>query len=139
MTYSELTLRFDIRPMPHQSFRMSRSGVAYTPKKVLDYKREIERLAYNQLPEDFEIIRAGTPIIVDYLHYCFEFNKSTALKNRQEGLQKTTKPDLLDNINKAFIDALEGLVFEQDQNIVEVRDLKKFYGERNYIEIKLLY
>ena len=47
--------------------------------------------------------------------------------------------DRLDNLNKAFIDALEGIVFEQDQNIVEVKDLKKFYGESDYIEIKLLY
>jgi hypothetical protein len=30
-------------------------------------------------------------------------------------------------------------VFEQDQNIVEVKDLRKFYGKDNYIKIKLLY
>jgi Holliday junction resolvase RusA-like endonuclease len=137
--YSELTLRFNLKPTPHQSFRRGRNGVAYTPKKILDFKKDIAWELSNQLNNDFEIIKAGTPIIVEYLHYCFEFPKSTALKRRIEGLQKTTKPDLLDNLNKAFIDALEGIVFEQDQNIVEVRDLKKFYGESNYIEIKLLY
>ena len=137
--YSELTLRFNLKPTPHQSFRRGRNGVAYTPKKILDFKKDVAWELSNQLNSDFEIIKAGTPIIVEYLHYCFEFPKSTALKSRIEGLQKTTKPDLLDNLNKAFIDALEGIVFEQDQNIVEVKDLKKFYGERNYIEIKLLY
>lgn len=137
--YSELTLRFDLKPTPHQSFRRGRNGVAYTPKKILDFKKDVAWELSNQLNSDFEIIKAGTPIIVEYLHYCFEFPKSTALKRRIEGLQKTTKPDLLDNLNKAFIDALEGIVFEQDQNIVEVKDLKKFYGESNYIEIKLLY
>ena len=137
--YSELTLRFNLKPTPHQSFRRGRNGGAYTPKKILDFKKDIAWELSNQLDSDFEIIKAGTPIIVEYLHYCFEFPKSTALKRRIEGLQKTTKPDLLDNLNKAFIDALEGIVFEQDQNIVEVRDLKKFYGESNYIEIKLLY
>lgn len=137
--YSELTLRFNLKPTPHQSFRRGRNGVAYTPKKILDFKKDVAWELSNQLDSDFEIIKAGTPIIVEYLHYCFEFPKSTALKHRIEGLQKTTKPDLLDNLNKAFIDALEGIVFEQDQNIVEVRDLKKFYGESNYIEIKLLY
>lgn len=137
--YSELTLRFNLKPTPHQSFRRGRNGVAYTPKKILDFKKDVAWELSNQLNSDFEIIKAGTPIIVEYLHYCFEFPKSTALKRRIEGLQKTTKPDLLDNLNKAFIDALEGIVFEQDQNIVEVKDLKKFYGERNYIEIKLLY
>lgn len=137
--YSGLILHFNLRPIPHQSFRMSRSGVAFTPKKILDFKKEVAWELSGQLPEDFEIIRAGTPIIVEYLHYCFKFPKSTALKRRQEGLIKTTKPDLLDNLNKAFIDALEGIVFEQDQNIVEVRDLRKFYGKDNYIKIKLLY
>ena len=137
--YSELTLRFNLKPTPHQSFRRGRNGVAYTPKKILDFKKDVAWELSNQLNSDFEIIKAGTPIIVEYLHYCFEFPKSTALKRRIEGLQKTTKPDLLDNLNKAFIDALEGIVFEQDQNIVEVKDLRKFYGESNYIEIKLLY
>lgn len=137
--YSELTLHFNLKPTPHQSFRRGRNGVAYTPKKILDFKKDVAWELSNQLNSDFEIIKAGTPIIVEYLHYCFEFPKSTALKRRIEGLQKTTKPDLLDNLNKAFIDALEGIVFEQDQNIVEVKDLKKFYGESNYIKIKLLY
>lgn len=137
--YSELTLRFNLKPTPHQSFRRGRNGVAYTPKKILDFKKDVAWELSNQLNSDFEIIKAGTPIIVEYLHYCFEFPKSTALKRRIEGLQKTTKPDLLDNLNKAFIDALEGIVFEQDQNIVEVKNLKKFYGESNYIKIKLLY
>lgn len=137
--YSELTLHFNLKPTPHQSFRRGRNGVAYTPKKILDFKKDVAWELSNQLNSDFEIIKAGTPIIVEYLHYCFEFPKSTALKRRIEGLQKTTKPDLLDNLNKAFIDALEGIVFEQDQNIVEVKDLRKFYGESNYIKIKLLY
>jgi Holliday junction resolvase RusA-like endonuclease len=137
--YSELTLHFNLKPTPHQSFRRGRNGVAYTPKKILDFKKNVAWELSNQLNSDFEIIKAGTPIIVEYLHYCFEFPKSTALKRRIEGTQKTTKPDLLDNLNKAFIDALEGIVFEQDQNIVEVRDLRKFYGESDYIEIKLLY
>lgn len=139
MTYSELTLHFDIKPTPHQSFRRGRNGIAYTPKKILDFKREVAYSAEAQVGDDFEIIRAGTPIKVKYLHYCFKFNKSTTLKRRIIGMPKATKPDLLDNLNKAFIDALEGTIFEQDQNIVEVRDLRKFYGESDYIEIKLLY
>lgn len=137
--YSELTLHFDLKPTPHQSFRRGRNGIAYTPKKIIDFKKSIAWELEGQLSDDFEIIRAGTPIIVEYLHYSFQFPKSTSLKRRIEGTQKVTKPDLLDNLNKAFIDALEGIVFEQDQNIVEVRDLRKFYGEKDYIKIKLLY
>ena len=139
MTYSELTLRFDVKPTPHQSFRMGRNGISYTPKKVLDFKKDIAWELSSQLPNDFQIIKAGTPIVIEYLHYCFAYPVSMSKKKRLSNPQKTTKPDLLDNLNKAFIDALEGIVFEQDQNIVEVRSLKKTYGIKPSIEIKLLY
>ena len=139
MTYSELILRFDVIPTPHQSFRMGRNGISYTPKKVLDFKKDIAWELSSQLPNDFEIIKAGTPIVIEYLHYCFANPVSMSKKKRLSNPQKTTKPDLLDNLNKAFIDALEGIVFEQDQNIVEVRSLKKTYGIKPSIEIKLLY
>lgn len=135
----ELNLSFDIRPQAHQSVRVGRNGIAYTPKKIKEYKRSIMILARKQLPKDFEMIPAGTPITVEYLHYIFQYNKSTPKKRRTYQLDKTTKPDLLDNINKAFIDALEGIVFAQDQNIIRVKELRKFYGESNKIEIKLLY
>ena len=39
--YSELTLHFDLKPTPHQSFRRGRNGIAYTPKKILDFKKDV--------------------------------------------------------------------------------------------------
>ena len=118
----ELTLSFDIRPQAHQSVRMGRNGIAYTPKKIKDYKRAVMILARKQLPKDFEMIPAGTPITVEYLHYIFQYNKSTPKKRRTYQLDKTTKPDLLDNINKAFIDALEGIVFAQAYDLIVNKD-----------------
>jgi len=49
---------------------------------------------------------------------------------------KTTKPDLQDNLNKAFFDALEGLIYEQDQNIVVIKRMSKFYGETDKIKVQ---
>ena len=135
----ELILKFNITPQPHQSVKLGRNGIAYTPKKIVDFKNYVRRLTRDQLPTGFEMIGAGTPIIVEYLHYQFTYPKSFSKKKRVSELPKTTKPDLLDNLNKAFIDALEGLVFEQDQNIVEVQSLKKFYGESDCITIKFVY
>lgn len=135
----ELTLKYNVRPQPHQSVKLGRNGIAYMPKKVKDFKDYIIKLTRDQLPEEFEIIPSGTSIIVEYLHYEFAYPKSTPKKRRTKDLPKTTKPDLLDNLNKAFIDALEGVVYEQDQNIVEVRSLKKFYGDTDLITIKFVY
>ena len=132
----ELTLSFNVRPQAHQSVKIGRNGIAYQPTKVRNFKNYIRKLTNDQLG-DHQIISAGTPITVEYLHYQFKYLSNTPKKNRFVGLVKATKPDLLDNLNKAFIDALEGLVFEQDQNIVEVKSLKKFYGPEDCIMMKI--
>ena len=54
-------------------------------------------------------------------------------------MPKVTKPDLQDNLNKAFFDALEGLLYEQDQNIVEIKNMSKFYSDSDYIKVKFVY
>ena len=126
-------------PQPHQSFRFARNGRRYKPKKIVDYQNYIQRLVEEQLPEDWVIIPAGTEIVVEYVHYSYAYLKSHSKKLRKTTFPKVTKPDLQDNLNKPLFDALEGLVYEQDQNIVEVKSMKKFYSEDNCIKIKLSY
>ena len=132
-----LKLVFNVRPMPHQSARFTRSGRAYKPKKIMDYQDYIIRLAKDQLPEDFEIIPAGTPILIEELTYQYAYIKSIPMKRRVGKLYKMTKPDLQDNLNKAFLDALEGVVYEQDQNIVAIQKLEKYYGDKDIITLIL--
>jgi Holliday junction resolvase RusA-like endonuclease len=50
---------------------------------------------------------------------------------------KHTKPDLHDNLNKALFDALEGIVWERDQNVVAMDDVKKYYATTNKIILYL--
>ena len=136
-----MTLEFElnIRPMPHQSVRFGRNGIKYKPKKIMDYQDYVRRLVKDQLPNDFVIIEAGTPIRIDYIHYCYAYPKSMAKKYKVGNIPKTTKPDLQDNLNKAFFDALEGIVFEQDQNIYSIRNMYKYYCEKDCIKIKINY
>mgnify|MGYP001236739101 FL=1 len=136
---NSIELKLDIRPLAHQSVRFTRSGRSYKPKKVLSYQQNIVALGKQQIPKDFVIIEQGTPIVVEFIHYSYAYLKSTPKKKRIIDIPKTTKPDLQDNLNKAFFDALEGLVYEQDQNIVEISSLKKFYSDRDYIHIKINY
>ncbi len=134
------TLEFElpIKPMPHQSVRFTKRGIAYKPKNVGVYQSEIINLILEMLPCDFEIIPKGTPIQIDYIHYCYAYPKSTPKKNRKVH-SKTTKPDLQDNLNKAFFDALEGVLFEQDQNICYIAEMKKYYQEKDCIKFKISY
>jgi len=134
-----LDLRFKVAPQSHQSFRIGRNGRRYKPKKIVDYQNYLITLAKEQLPKNFRMIEAGTPIVVEYVHYVYAYPKSMSKKRRAENPYKTTKPDLQDNLNKAFFDALEGLIYEQDQNIIEINSMKKYYSDENEIRVRFIY
>jgi Holliday junction resolvase RusA-like endonuclease len=137
---NRLELKFNVRPQPHQSVRFTRSGRSYKPKKIVDYQSYIVELVKCQLPEGFEMIPAGTLIYIEQLHYQYAYPKAFSKKKKQQGkIYKATKPDLQDNLNKAFLDALEGVVYEQDQNIVCINSLEKYYGETDKITLTLKY
>lgn len=134
-----LKLYIPIKPIPHQSVRMTRAGHTYQPKKIGDYKKEIRRLVGEQLPSSFCLISADTPIHIKMLHYTFKYPSNTPKYkiNSDEIMFKVTKPDLHDNLNKALFDALEGLVWERDQNVVSMDDVKKYYSEEDSIMIDI--
>lgn len=134
----KLTLELNIRPLAHQSFKIGRGGIKYKPKKVKDYQEYLRRLVSEQLPKDFNIITAGSEIKVNYIEYVYAYPKSFSKKRRVKTF-KVTKPDLQDNLNKAFFDSLEGLLYEQDQNIVEINKMSKFYGETDKIRVEFEY
>ena len=131
-----LTLEYNISPLAHQSFRIGRNGIKYKPKKVKDYQNIIQILTVEQLSKDFNIIPSGSTIFVNYIEYVYAYPKSFSKKKKMEMVYKTTKPDLQDNLNKAFFDALEGLIYEQDQNIVVIKRMSKFYGETDKIKVQ---
>jgi len=131
-----LSFELNIKPQAHQSFRFARNGRRYKPKKVTDYQNCVKDLVKKQLPENFNIVGAGSVIFVNYIEYIFAYPKSFSKRKRLESVYKTTKPDLQDNLNKAFFDSLEGLVYEQDQNIVVINNMKKVYGEQDKIKVQ---
>ncbi len=136
---NEIELKINLRPQAHQSFKIGRNGIKYKPKKVVDYQKYVVTLVTEQLPKNFVIIESGTPITVEYIEYSYAYLKSIPKKRRIKRIPKVTKPDLQDNLNKAFFDALEGVLYEQDQNIVEIKNMKKFYSDSDFIKVKFVY
>ena len=133
----ELKLKIQLKPTPHQSVRVTRPGGTYQPKKILDYKSSVQEAVREQLPSGFSCIKADTPIHITRLHYCFEYPKSMPKYKRDGVVFKHTKPDLHDNLNKALFDALEGIVWERDQNVVAMDDVKKYYAQEDAIIINI--
>ena len=133
----KVSIQLEIRPTPHQSVRMTRSGHSYQPKKIVDYKNAIIEMVREQLPDHFSIIPKGTPIHITKLHYQFEIPKSWSKKKKAEAYWMTSRPDLHDNLNKALFDALEGIIWEADHNVVRLDNLQKYYGQTNQINIEI--
>lgn len=133
----KITLEIPIRPTPHQSVRTTKTGHRYQPKKIIDYKLDLQKAVRDRLPDRFSVIEAGTPIAITKLHYQFEYPKSWSATKKLHTYYKVSRPDLHDNLNKAFFDAMEGVLWEKDQNICSMNDVRKYYGEENKITIEV--
>lgn len=70
----------------------------------------------------------------------FEIPNSYSKKKKENALsgiiRPAKKPDL-DNIMKIVLDALNGLAYKDDKNIVECR-IEKWYGENARVEVLIL-
>ena len=126
----KVELTFPVEPKAIQSFRFTRKGIRYQPKDVIRWKEVIGLYAKNQLGAyNLPLFDRNVPLKID-ICYMFaplkSFKKAYKEHIREGGyIHRVTKPDL-DNLGKGLIDALSGIVWEGDQQIVESRTRKVF-------------
>lgn len=109
-------------------------GHAYTPQKTKDFEQAVA----------WAFKAAGGKIMDGYIKVTvtafYEITKSTSKKNRElmeRGIiLPTVKPDI-DNVIKAVLDALNGIAYRDDNQVVQLNGAK-FYGKEPclYIEVK---
>lgn len=127
------TLNFFIRgkPEPKGRPRFTRTGHIYTPAKTLKWERDVAIQAKGKTAEPF------TGAISITLLFRLP---------RPKSLPKLTvwhikKPDL-DNLVKASLDGLEGIIFKGDQQIFQLVALKQYCQDNEspgvVVEIKAL-
>ncbi len=93
----------------------TKTGVAYTPKKTKSFETLVKEIAY----EHFDAPLEG-PIRVDIV-FCFQRPKSKMWKKKPMPREwKATRPDW-DNLGKAVCDALNGIAYRDDGQLVDVR------------------
>lgn len=135
-------------PQPKQSVRskgvlMPNGKVKvkhYQTDKIKQNERNIAFDIKSQLPKGFKPYNG--PIIVKRLLYVFPPQKNwtkSKLKQLEEGavFYRDVKPDLTDNLNKPLFDAMQGIVFMNDSQIVKMNDVSKIYGLVPRIEIEI--
>lgn len=103
----------------------------YQKKAIKDEENKIKVIVKSQLPDNFKPYTGA--VHVNKLHYIFPIPKSftkaqyNAIING-EIIEKITKPDLTDNLNKLLFDALEDVIYINDSQISVMNNVRKYYG-----------
>jgi len=114
--------------------RVTRGGQhTYTPGATKDYEKLIQvsfRQQNGQKKEGY--LSAG-------IKAYFKIPKSYSKKKRQDALDNKIMPDKkpdIDNIAKCILDALNGLAYEDDKQIVYLV-ISKWYSEEPRVEVNI--
>ena len=117
--------------------RAARRGnriMMYDPKPSKDYKEYVAEIAKEYAPEEPTEAALGVQMKIYR-----EIPKSTTKKDRKlinEGLKRpVVRPDT-DNYTKAILDALNGIIYKDDSQIVDLK-ASKYYSDDPRVEIKI--
>jgi Holliday junction resolvase RusA-like endonuclease len=122
-----LTLKLDVEPVAKGRPRLARSGHVYTPAATSAYERDVGLLVAHLSPLE-------GALAVEVVFIC---RRPKATKGAARQL-KTTRPDA-DNLLKSLLDGLNGRLFHDDAQLVDVRAVKLLAGadEAPHVEIKV--
>lgn len=122
MTF-QLIFNVEGDPVGKQRPRFAR-GRTYTPKKSVDYENLIASQALSAMCPSLPL---ETPVAVYiYINHAIPTSYS---KKRKEAclnrLERPKKPDL-DNVAKSFLDAMNGIVYKDDVQVVSLHVTKRY-------------
>ena len=135
-----MRFEFDIAPVEQARPRAVRSGMGvrvYDPKKVTVFKRQLGMLAKQQML-DLGLDPYDGPLEVR-MEFYRPVQASISAKERARRLsgahRPTVKPDL-DNYIKSTSDALNGIIWTDDNCIVSLA-AEKFYAEQPHLIVEV--
>lgn len=137
MTYY---IKFEIpgKVKAKQSFKIGRNGFKYTPSDMKEYANWV-RLCFKYVyPEHLPSVFIDTHLKM-IINVSFAIPKSFSKKKREQALKgeirPMVKPDC-DNISKNICDALNGIAFPDDRQIVTL-EVNKIYAEEEKAEVTI--
>lgn len=115
--------------------RVMRNGITFTPAKTVNYETLVKELYWARY--------AGHPMLQGQLRMTVRAYwippKSASKRKRQamlQGIDRPTKRPDADNIGKAVADALNGMAYQDDSAIVDLRVLK-YWGEIAKVDVEI--
>lgn len=132
----EFTIEGKVKPK--QSFRYTRQGFKYTPRDVKQYARDIQYSFYAKYPTWLPSMFFEKPLRAEievYIKMPKSFSKTKKQRAIAGEIRPLIKPDV-DNCTKNIFDALNGIVYPDDKQIVEL-SVKKFYSETEFVKVRI--
>jgi Holliday junction resolvase RusA-like endonuclease len=124
---------------PKQSFRYTRFGHKYTPRDVKQYARDIQYSFYAKYSKWLSSMFFEKPLRAEievYIKMPQSFSKIKKQRAIAGEIRPLIKPDV-DNCTKNIFDALNGIVYPDDKQIVEL-SVKKFYSETEFVKVRIM-
>lgn len=135
-----MEIKFEIKGKvkAKQSVKFGRNGIKYTPKDMVEYANLVKLSFINKYPAwevtDFadKPLKAEIDVFMPVPKSYSKKKTAQALKNT---IRPTVKPDC-DNIAKNINDALNGIVYPDDKQIVSLT-VNKLYSNNEYVRVKI--
>jgi Holliday junction resolvase RusA-like endonuclease len=113
--------------------KFTRQGRAYTPAKTVAYETLIAKAAQEAMGASEPL---ETPVAV-FVYISMPIPKSYPKKRREaclDGFERPLKTPDCDNVAKAFLDAMNGIVYKDDCQVVSLH-VTKVYSEVGMVEV----
>lgn len=135
-----MRFEFNIEPVEQARPRATRMGKGirlYDSKKVTIFKRQLGMLAKQQmLDRGLEPYDGPLEVRMEFYRLVQTSISKKEQARRLSGVHRpTVKPDL-DNYIKSASDALNGIIWEDDNLIVSLQ-AEKFYSERPHLVVEI--
>lgn len=127
MTKTEVyTITIPGEPVAKARARVTKAGYAYTPERTVDYECMVQTLF--QAKHGSPMLEGPILLQLD-LYFGIPKRRSKAARKRmQQGLERPCKRPDIDNCMKAVCDALNGIAYKDDSQIVAAV-IQKFWAD----------
>lgn len=120
------------KPCAKQSLRFTQQGRRYQPKEVVEYRSRIAlfaRQAHVDVPLE-------GPVCVE-VTACFQIPRSWSKKRRAVAVHHAQRPDP-DNLAKAVLDGIKGVIFYDDCQVADLRVIKVWVTTGDALKVRVL-
>lgn len=123
------------KPQPKERPRVTRSGYSFTPQKTKDYEAKVrEEAKKSKLLPQSPIKQTPLKMILwCYMGIPKSWSKKKTALAMNGTLKPYTRPDI-DNLGKIVMDALNGVAYEDDSQIVQLV-INKVYSDEPRVEV----